>query len=98
MSDDCEVRVELFVSYTFLHCHHFHPFHTHPFPTVSILLFLFAGPPFSPAGGGGVLPPVAGFGPGGGAGGDPTSLVPTSQESLFAGLWKPGWDFSVCIL
>ena len=89
MSDDFEVRVELFVSYTFLHCHHFHPF-----PTVSILLFLFAGPPFSPAGGGGVLPPVAGFG----AGGDPTSLVPTSQESLFAGLWKPGWDFSMCIL
>ena len=26
-----------------------------------------------------------------GGGGD-ASLVPTSQESLFAGLWKPGWE------
>ena len=45
----------------------------------------------SPAGG--VLP-SAGFGPvvgaGGVGGGGDASLVPTSQESLFAGLWKPG--------
>jgi len=39
---------------------------------------------------GGILPPVAGFGPAA-AVADPASLVPTSQESLFAGLWKPGY-------
>merc|ERR550532_423975 len=39
---------------------------------------------------GGILPPVTGFGPAA-AVADPASLVPTSQESLFAGLWKPGY-------
>ena len=52
----------------------------------------FCCPTLSPPAGG-ILPPVAGFGPAA-AVADPASLVPTSQESLFAGLWKPGWGLS----
>ena len=81
-----------------------------PFPTVSIIFlpnchspsFFLAGflilKKLNPSPAGGILPPVAGFGPAA-AVADPASLVPTSQESLFAGLWKPGWGFlSSCAL